>query len=354
MYRLFLDNSVNYGTIESVPMHQIKNIIMDKFIYYQTIYEDFGSFINSNHVLIKLCSIFNNYLDSTDIYKAVDSDLHNICSTLKITSYSNYGDVSYNMFYTIECLLVAVTFNDQIPYFNKQDWSTMRPIRCLNHPCVSMEILTAPVEKKDMTKGLSTIGIDIPAFAYQYKKWHIQNMLKIEDYKEPVYLFLTKYVIPNMLNEYIDIALRNRLSFIDSGEIPTPERHERAFVRDYEQMLVRPITNILNLTKDSEIPYFRALKQIPLVFSKNYFNAIPKELNGLNTYMYWVQVLTLIDWLTPITLFVTNSQINNTDIAKTFVRVDRFINSSGCLNRMPNSLHDDFNLKYGKIKQFFK
>ena len=354
MYRLFTDNNLSYGKVANTQMNQVRNIILDHYTYQQNLFKTYGGYVNSNHPLIRLCYMLSDFMNaSADTYRLVSNNLHSICSSIGITSESSFGKIFNNCLYTEWCTLAAVTFNDQIPYIKQVDWRDMRPVRCFSHPYTSMELFVAPVNRTSVVPGISSIGIDLPLLALQFKSWVNYNNTLPDGDQESMSEFIFKYVLVGMLKEYIDIALRNRLRYIAIDEDVPKQIHERGFVTSYEQGIIHPIKNILDNSLDSSLPYYKALKQIPFIFSDSYFDAVPRELSGLNIYMYWVQALTLIDWVTPMAYFVSREQNINTDMIKTFKRVDRFIATTGCLDHMPGGVRVNWEYKYEKIKEYF-
>lgn len=358
MYRLFTDLTYNPGTINSPLMDRIRKIIMTQYQYTEDLVDKFSAgYVRSDHVLMKLIYILSEYLNNdTNIYRLVSEDLHSICSSLGFTSETTVGKIHLNTFYSSECLIVSTTFEDQLILSNETPYQDLRPVRCLTHPYCSMELFIPSTDKRYVMPGLSAIAIDIPLFAYTFSRWLVDrraydkaNGLDPENLSQ----FIVKQVLNHMFPEYIDIALRNRLPYIHRNKAVPSERHERSFVTSYEQAIIHPIHGILDQIDASRLPYRKALKEIPFIFSDSYFDAVPKCVGSLNQYSYWTTLLIFTEWTYPLIDLISSEQSQNTDIQKIFVRIDRYLRSSGALNHMPSFLKADFFIKYEQLKEHF-
>ena len=157
-----------------------------------------------------------------------------------------------------------------------------------------------------------------------------------------------------MVMEQIDIALRNRLSYIYKDTIPSVITKERSFVTTSEASLVAPLQRILEVINTSRAGYKKALLEIPMIFENNYFTAVPMEIASPSSYSYYVILLVMIDWVYPMTIFIEADQKNITEIGKVLKRVERFVNGTNCLKYIPSELKPEFERKYNRIKEVYR
>jgi len=359
MYRLFPNQPFELSKTNSPLMPRIRNLIFDHYKYQLEFYNEYGAYYNdpsvipSNHVLLKLLYLLADYVSyGKDVYRAVNEHVHQICSVLRITSEFTPGVIHTDALYTDTCIIMAQSYETEL--FNKTDWKTMRPLRCLTHPFTSMELHVPKVTKSQLGKGISAVGIDLGLLGYMLQQWLIENNIAVEtiaDERESINLFLSRFVVPGLLPEQIDISLRNRMMFIYTDSKVPLEQPERSFVKTYEEALVHPMKMIFNVIDTSRARYLQALKEIPLVFTETYFEAIPKDLYGLNTYTYWAMALILLDWIEPWIEIVKGDQTSNTDIMKILIRADRFIYGTGCMRYCRSDIRGDFFNRYKRLKE---
>ena len=356
MYRLFTRPLTNIGETNSPSMVRIRALIWDHYTYQQDYYRHFGFYVASHHILMRLAYVLNIYLDTeVDTYRMINDNLHNICSGLGITSDYTPGHVFHDAFYTKTCLILATNFSDSDPnQVAPLVWQNIRAVRCLTHPNTSMEVHVPVTNKRLLGEGLAAVGIDIPLFGYQLKQWLIINNNLPEIEQESLAQFLSKYVLPGMVMEQIDIALRNRLSYIYKDTIPSVITKERSFVTTSEASLVAPLQRILEVINTSRAGYKKALLEIPMIFENNYFTAVPMEIASPSSYSYYVILLVMIDWVYPMTIFIEADQKNITEIGKVLKRVERFVNGTNCLKYIPSELKPEFERKYNRIKEVYR
>ena len=351
MYRLFLRPVTNYGTLTSTQLPRLRNLIVQRVDYQKSIQRVAGNPLSGNHLLIKLCYRLAEVLSASDVYSAIDDELDKICNPLGITNEYGFGKPHENFLYTETSFVIATTFDDQ---FTTTAWKDIRALRVLDHPFVSMELFIPEFTKESVIKDATTvIGIDIPLFGFQLKAWAIENSTLEEDQRENLSGFITKYVLPNMVNEYIDITVRNRLYYIVNNLLTPQERHERSFVIGYEEVIEKPLKVIISNIKNSNRPYLKGLAEIPMVFSKDYLSALPMEITSLNSYSYWIVFHTFIQWAYPLTFLVDKNYENSTNIITILHRIDRFINNHSYLSHLPEELKKSDLEKYEQIKNIF-
>lgn len=352
MYRLFNRPLANYGTINtSQTINRLKDLLLQRLDYQNSLQSIAGNPLSGEHILIRLAHRLAPYMDHLDTYASVDDAIPNICNPLGITSEYGFGKIHYNMFYTEFNPIISTTFIDQ---FTDTHWRNIRAVRLLDHSFTSMELFIPPTRLSDIKKEkITVIGVDIPLFAHQLKEWLLHNNTVDETGKENLAEFISKYVLPGMVNEYIDIAIRNRLQYLALNEDMPYERHERSFVHGYEGIIERPLKSIISSIKYSNQTYLKGLEEIPFIFKDNYLKALPSEIESLNSYSYWVVFYVFTQWAYPITFLFDKEFGNGTNIKTILNRVDRLIQKRQYLGKMNELMEEDCLVKYKKIKEKF-
>ena len=352
MFRIFNKRPGNLGTINAPLMPRIRDLVEARLTYQNYLWDIAGSPVPSNHILVTLAYIFSGYLErGMHTYRIIEDNLQMICNEQGITSDVTFGKLHQDQFYTHQNVIISTTFADQML---ETDWTKVRAVRVLTHPMTSMDLFLPGVYKHQMYNGLTVIGIDLPLYGYQLKKWTEVNDLLPEGQQEAIAEFVSKYVLANMVPEYIDIALRNRLEYIYYDD-PIPKTiHERSWAVSYSTAMEHPIRQVLKAIMTSRSTYLKGLSEIPMVFKNDYLEAVPMEIASLSTYSYWVVLIVYTDWVYNCLLFMGSNQKNITDINKILVRVDRILNSGMVLAHMPDEIKENWQKKYNFIKETLK
>jgi hypothetical protein len=267
-----------------------------------------------------------------DVKRLVKINEHTICSALGITCDSNKGRISNKGFYTEDCFILSTTFNDSVL---STKWKTLRPVRCLTHPFTTISLHNPATLKKDLKEGTSVVGIDLALLGYQFQQWFLENQLKPKGEQETFRQFITMFVLPGMIKEQVDIALRNQLEYIIADlPIPKGKSDPRGKHYDYDEVLysynieiAKIIKYVLNTIKIGKFPYMKALANIPFIFKDTYLNSIPDEQNGLNGNCYWVTLVLYTDWVYRFIYIIDSETTANTNIGRILERVQRTVNS---------------------------
>ncbi len=353
MYRIFNNNIANKGNIQTVGFNRIKyyhNLIKDYKIGLQRIY---GNYLPSNHVLVNLCYALIPYLEiELDTYRVVKDNLFNIISPLKITSPYTVGIVHHEAFYTTSCIIFSNSFN----ILPDKDFTKIIPIKCIEHPYCSITFDTAPVVKTDLINGISAIEIDIPLFAVMFKKWYQQNSYLPTEEKETIILFLERYIIPNLIDGYLDVCIRNRLLALCQNLEPTKDRVSVSYITALANDIDRELVKLINVLDNyNKMSYYTLLQTIPFLHSNNYYEAVPTNIGILSNYSYPFQLLTFVNWLYPLIYLIKDFdyQKNTTDIEKVLIRSKRYIDTTHCLTHIPTYLRYSFYQKLTLIQEKF-
>lgn len=352
MYRLFRQSFGNQGSIAAPKLNNAK---LQMHIAHDTVrdyYRINGGYINNNHILVRLLSVLDSYLDGAYLYRRIEDGIARITAGLGITTDMTAGSIHATAFYTKHCAIVSTTFMDFFD-IEAMPWMDIRAVRALTHPFVSTTFII-PTLGKDITDNrLSAVGIDIPLLAYQYGCWIKYNLAKELVVQETPEQFLVKYVIANMLPEQTDIALRNQLPYIKKGIIPVDPspRLQPTRVVDYGTYWYAPVKVVLEAINKARKPYLADLQQIPMVFADTYLDAVPKTISGLSVYSYWTTLLIFTDWAYPMVDILETDQHSITNISKLLLDIDRYIKATAALRFMDPATKEQFLIKYSAIQK---
>ena len=283
MHRLFIKPLFDTGKVDIPNLDRLRSLINQQVEYQQSFYKMYGTYVPSNHLLVRLCYLLSAYLDiEANIERRVIENATEICTALQITSSNYKGRLFNKAFYTNKCLVLSASF---ISSSEVVDWMSIRPVRCLTHPFVDMEVKLPTLKSSLLKDGISAVGIDLVLFAKMFYGWNIENEAKPRVEQESITHFLSKYVLTGMINEQMDIAVRNRINLLALGkEIPIGD--ERPFIRGYEKAIDAMILKSMKFIRTRNAVYKFDLQQLPMLHANNFLDAIPIEIGGLFLYSY--------------------------------------------------------------------
>lgn len=179
-------------------------------------YRENPTSVSSNHFLVKLIeSVSVSSHLAVGIYRdRVEDVADSLSMSLNITSPLNIGKVfSPGVFYgsgSDEILIYnAGNYSDS---YLEGDWEAFQPCRFLMHPKSDLGLDVPKGEQNNIETGFSVILIDIPLLMCQYRMWRQRERRVNPDDQKTVMQFVSMYVLPNMLESQLQIALFNRLA----------------------------------------------------------------------------------------------------------------------------------------------
>lgn len=288
-------------------------------------YRMYNVFIPNDHILVRLVDSLS--FDSTwtpmAAYRYAENHMENIALGMHITSTNNYGRWHTNEFYTDNCVLFATNLGN--PY-SESNWEDIVAVKPLTHPHVSLECVHPHLMKSVKPSDYSVVAIDIPLLAMQYAQWAKINYAKEVVDRENTTQFVSKYVMPNMWKAQIEIALRNRLLEIatDTFRVEPDLKPPIGLIRQ-DKELERAYTALLELINTSGRTLYEVMGSIPMPFSGNYFEAVPKNIESISVYSYWTGLVAYTDWLFVLVSSIDNLKTKEESVYRTARAVRRFI-----------------------------
>lgn len=240
-------------------------------------YQTYPSYVNSSHLLVR---IIESFAVSTDLplpqyYRAVDAMSSKIAMTFKMTSPYFKGKQHEGVFYgdgSTEILLLV----DDYFYYNQinDDWQNAKSVYPIMHPKSDMDLIVPNGKSYSKEKGLSVIGINLAMLMVQYRAF-----VKAQPSADArtITQFIGSFVLPNMLDAHLDIALFNRLykaSYgINDGFGETHYRHSFTMPH-YTAHLDHAIETILENIRVSVPLFSTVLKSVPAFGNTNIYQSL--------------------------------------------------------------------------------
>lgn len=343
-----------YRILTPKPFRGLKvspKFIQAKFKYKESIdnaieyYREYSQYIPTNHILARIlfAMSFDPKGSDMDVYRDIDRKVYKIASAYGITSDVSPGHLHSKSFYTNNCALVTCKFGDPL---NIPHWKHIRAVRVLTHPYRSLRPIL-PCFFKTLDHSLySVVGIDFPLLAVQYKNWFNEEMKRPPNERDQLVDFITKWVMPNMFPEQIDIALRNRMEDLGKGEIREEiDIKPPIFVSGWDKEFDSAYEELIEFYNTAERTFSQVCVGMPMYSAENYWDAIPRCLEGLIIYRYWVTLLVYTDWYYPIPL-TFNVEVNTELLYNNMKRVERFVNGSLADKKIDDKIYEAWRKKY--------
>lgn len=253
----------------------LRQPLLESLIMVKKYYRENIVYLDSTSVLASILFNIDLGLDVSDKQYVgyLESRTDSLSRSLNITSSFNYGKIFSNEFYSDREILLLDTRRFNIDIAN-QYWENLAPVYPLLHPWSDIDY-TLPIGGKINTanNGLSVINVNIGLLAYQFRAFLKNHMKENEPLNTTIPIFLSQYVLPNMLNKQIDIAIFNILM---------NEWYQRPNSRSLEKMpfplpIHQYMNKIKNMCKDilkwisngRTLLYTQMLEGIPSLYEDN-------------------------------------------------------------------------------------
>jgi hypothetical protein len=210
----------------------------------------------------------------------------------------------------------------------------------------------APLGKDLMRNEVAIIGIDIPLLAYKFKQWSIVNDEQPTLYKESIEQFISKQILPFMLDDQVDIVVRNRLRYLgESNKVPKidiPCRSMADFTISVDKLLTNAISEVNNNTR---LSHLEVLDSIPFIHSKSYLTGVPIVETGLDPLSYWAIVVLYTEWLYPMTVFLKTDISAMGNFKHLLTAVKRYFTTINAHSAIPKPLVKAFDTKLLNVEK---
>lgn len=204
-------------------------------------------------------------------YDLVDGMAKNLSMSMQMTSPYYRGKVHNGVFYgkgSSEVLLLNEDYFDST--WVHENWRQACPIKVLQHPKSDLGMFVPFGRPYSQETGLSVISINITMLAVMYRAFILQRKSLING--QSPYMFLGGFVLPNMLDSHVDIALFNRYCRVafdidDQNNIPSV-RHSFT-MPDYSALTDFTIAQAVEHAKRQHRNFNTTLKSLPAISQLN-------------------------------------------------------------------------------------
>lgn len=261
-----------------------KSRLMENLLTVQNYYANNPTYLNSDHLLIKLIHLAPMHIKADLDYQVrlVRDVVPETAGSLKLTGPTttgtlHEGDEFYGPNVREAILLTDARFNE------KMTWQIAQPVRILYHPFTELSMeLPLGQQRKSKTQGYAVIEINYPMLIWMFQHWfNSPQSMADEKHHLPVSEFITRWVIPNAMPSHLDIALFNRLQVRMFGG-PIGEdgyRHNFQLV-SHDRLVDQCLQEYVDIIERKDLSFEEIMSSCPLVDADSLFElfAPPKML----------------------------------------------------------------------------
>lgn len=359
MYEIFTQQaSINYGKIEFPFFDYIKRSYLDELTKIQNYYYNSIHDLKDNHILVKLINMLGGPLeyDSGEFINTLYTRSDYICKALKLTSEISTGNIFHNEFFnnSKEILIVSNEYFD--PYYVEKNWMNIDSVKFILHPNIDLNLVPPYGKGNSLDNNLVIININPVLLALQYKCYcnRLNYSLDDKNFINSKY-FISRVIIPKMLNTMIDITIFNRYKYLYNNQELTNDNIKNPFaVINYVDKLDKILLNYINIVNNKKMKYDQFLNTIPAINSNNLREALLLPDIANTRYIKWSLILSRIEIIDTIIFSLGIKSIaNNTLEINNLRRLLRQLkNDDVFLSILPKDLYKELNERIDRIMSF--
>jgi hypothetical protein len=272
MYAIFVKSSE----------HRFAKYIPPKWEYYRRMYQrelshvsryyrDRKFLIDNRNVFIRLIRSLYTPIEYDDYQyvRVVETKAKYFTKTYGFTSEISAGTVHHGPIYGTESeeILIYDESSFNIGYF-KNHWKEAITAKPLDHPISDLMLVLPDGSDKHVDKGISFIKVHVAQMMLQYKYFKLEHNRSEDPLIREVgdHVFVTQYVLNNMLGPHLDIAILNRMINLYYGKPMGAPKKKLPFITSmFEEKLDRFLEEYTWLLRNKNVKYEWLLGNIPAV-----------------------------------------------------------------------------------------
>lgn len=334
-----------------------RNLKTIKDYYYNRPYA-----VKNHHILVKLLTTLGvpYTLNLERFYDIVDGRALQYGMGFKMTSSLYRGAFFRNAFYAGDTLEVLIANNESIdPYAVYKNWRTFQSVKVIDHPKSDLGMLLPKGKETSTGDGIAVIEINIPALAIQFKAFMEDQMNRTSGglvSPQTTAQFIHMFVLPNMLDSHLNIALFNRAYNLVTGR-PMSEayiKHPFQLV-DYRREVDSVYKTQIDYLKTGERDFKSILKTFQCL-DGSFIKCLQLPGTASTRQVVWTEFiarLKAMDFMTD--LSVSHGRNRNTsDLNQFFRQVKMFDQDKVLKHSLPIDLYDNVRIMLDSIKSKVK
>jgi len=280
MFNLFYNNNtIRYPSYINKEWDNIRFKYTVTYNKVQEYYFNRISPVPNDHILNRILNRLITLLpdDITDeilIASYIDTVKEGVNRSFKVASIASKGAVLNSGLYKgSQDILVYTEFDT--PLGISDMWETLTPVKFIYHNDNTISLV--PPDSRVESKRLYIYYIDYKLLYIQYSHWCKYR----GDNSKDTGLFISQYVLPNMLPSLVDIGLINRYIGTYYNKKIDSSFKSPIDMFDYSGKINKLIASDIKKLKDKRITYIELLYNIPTIYGGTVYSTL-----FLNDYLY--------------------------------------------------------------------
>lgn len=276
--------------------------------------------VKSNHILSRILNnIGVSYFYTLERFAdIVDAKAFNIAMGMKMSSPIYRGNIFKDVFYGGDIDEVLVAVDDPFDIYDVyKNWKKVSAVKVIYHPKSDLDLQILNGRYFGTESGTAVISINIALLAVQYKAFLEKEITVLESGESPksTAQFIHMYVLPNMLDSHLDIALFNRaFNLLTNSQMGVSYKRHVFYLTDYTNHVDNVYNDLIKHYKTNDRHYKTLLRSFPVAVQDNFEEVLYLPDNAPTKQSIWTNVVAR---LKPIEFLIKLSQNNGNKLDRT-------------------------------------
>lgn len=287
----------------------------------------------NQHPLIKLITMLPMAWEADDYqYANIIADAHtNISRRLGFTDYQNTGNVFTNGFFLGESTREAVLcVSEPFLYLDlDKTWYKLQPMKYVYH--TRSDVSIPLLNNKLKGTGFGLLTLDVSLLMVKYRHWVKYQKTKGDSIPSAA-VFVTSFVIPDVLPSYMDIAVFNRMDQ-NLADLPLrqyPSSHA-FYLTNYTKKIDDYNTALINHYKGLRTNAGNILTTIPTFFSVRLLDLLQRPDTIINRNNEWFFTMQRLPFYRFIFRMIEKGYVSDSTFVNKFHASIKLLLNSGYL-----------------------
>lgn len=256
--------------------------------------------VKSNHLLVNLLDSSQTTVtgDVETFYNQVQDRALRLASIFDMTTSVSYGKIFDGVFFGKGSKEIIMAIDDYVnPLELEANWQDIESVKFLDHPKSDTSLLLANGKAYSDEDGYSVISVNIPSLLVQYRCWLKEQQAR-EQAGEATFspaVFVHKYILPNLLNSQLDVAVLNRINNLVKGAPMGVPNYRHAFVMvDYNDRLDKCLKHAIKQITNKDQDFYNQMRQVPMVAVENLLELSRLPSNAPTYQIVWAELIARI------------------------------------------------------------
>jgi hypothetical protein len=318
--------------------------------------------VKSSHLLVRLLTTLGvpYTLNLERFYDIVDGRALQYSMGLKLTSGLYRGAFFRNAFYGGNVLEIVIASTDPVdPYEIYNNWRHADSVRVFEHPKSDLGLLLPNGKMGSTGDGVAVIEVNIPKLAIQFKAFMDDQVRRTSGgmlNPQSTAQFVHTYVLPNMLESHLNIALFNRAYNLLVGAPMSEANMKHPFyLTDFSSQVDKVYSDQLRYLQGNERTFESILETFHGI-NGSFRETMRLPATPSTRQVVWTELISRLkcwEFLTDIPVSHGRSKNSNT-LNQLFREIKRFESDRVLETSLPTDLYYDLEASIDRIRTKIK